>query len=291
MATLRGWDLLRSILAREPFETPAVAFWKHHPVADQDARSLAEATLAFQRRVDCDFVKLTPASSYQLVDYGLRDQWIPDGIGRRTVTHRPVTVPDDWLRITARRPGAGFTGEILRAAALVRRALPREIPLVATIFNPVFQAVALAGERVFGAHRQTAADRVDQGLATLTRNTVALIGALRDAGVDGFYLASQHAGMPCSGDAACAAAMRGSLSIMHLHGEGVNLDAVPRGIDVLHYDCTLPGNPSVNAAMRRFRGIVASVEPPAPILAGGCAIPLAVPELELAARVERYRRS
>ena len=268
-SALRGWDLLGPTLAGDRVEVPAIAFWKHHPVADQDGRALAEATLAFQRRVDCDWVKLGPASSYQLVDYGLRDEWIPDGLGRRTVTHRPISHPSDWLRLPELRPGGGFTGEMLGCALRVRRALPREIPLVATIFNPIFQAVALAGMERFLEHIETSPNEVSQGLATITANTTALMHAFRGAGVDGFYLATQHAspavmawriycrwGSP--GDKACLGAMHGALSIMHLHGEGVPLNACPNDAQVLHYDCALPGNPSVADAMRRFAGTVSS---------------------------------
>jgi uroporphyrinogen decarboxylase len=300
IAALRGWDLLEPILAGENPGAPAVAFWKHHPVADQDAGAFAEATLAFQRRVDCDFVKMMPASSYQLVDSGLRDEWIPDGIGRRTVTHRPISEPDDWLRLARRRPHDGFTGEILGAAAMVRRRLAREIPLIATIFNPAFQAVTLAGSARFFEHREAAPDQVAEGLAVISANTVELIEAFRDAGVDGFYLASQHATaghreLTATGDAACVAAMRGALSMMHLHGGGIALDACPVGVHVLHYDCTAAGNPSVRAAMRRFGGVVSSGLPDEGlpeqrfILSSGCVVPLGVCDESLAELVCKYR--
>lgn len=307
-SALRGWDLLDPLLAGERVGTPAVAFWKHHPVADQNGRSLAAATLAFQRRVECDLVKLTPASSYQLVDYGMRDEWIPDGVGRRTVTHRPIAHPGDWLRLRERHPGGGFTGEMLGCALRIRRALSREIPLVVTIFNPIFQAVALAGLGRFLDHVESSPTEVSHGLATLTANTLALMEAFRGAGVDGFYLATQHAsaaamarrvygrwGLP--GDQACAGAMHGSLSILHLHGDAVPFDACPADVQVLHYDSALPVNPPVREALRLFPGTVASSAPPEGlpehrfIVSTGCAVPLDVSDEELAARAKQYRKA
>lgn len=305
---LRGWDLLGPILAGERVDVPAITFWKHHPVADQDGHSLAEATLAFQQHVGCDLVKLSPASSYQLVDYGLRDEWIPDGLGRRTVTHRPIGHPDDWLRLPERRAGTGFTGEILGCALRVRRGLAREIPLVITIFNPIFQAVTLAGIDRFLEHIETSPAEVSQGLITIAANTLALMEAFRGAGVDGFYLATLHAtpaamarriycrwGAP--GDKACVGAMHGSLGIMHLHGEAVPLEACPADVQVLHYDCALAGNPTVTEAMRQFPGVVASGLPAEGlperrfILSSGCTVPLDVPAAELAALARKYRQA
>jgi uroporphyrinogen decarboxylase len=305
---IRGWDVLGPILAGERVDVPAIAFWKHHPVADQDGRSLAEATLAFQWRVDCDLVKLTPASSYQLVDYGLRDEWIPDGVGRRTVTHRPVVEPEDWLRLAERRPGGGFTAEMLGCALRVRRALPRDIPIIATIFNPIFQAVTLAGMERFLEHIEASPVEVSQGLTTITANTIALIEAFRGEGVDGFYLASQHASQAAMtrriycrwgapGDKACVGAMHSSLSIMHLHGEGVPIDACPTDARVLHYDATLPGNLAVSDTIRRFAGVVSSKAPPEGlperrfIVSSGCTVPLDVSDDELAGLVAKYRRA
>jgi len=305
---VRGRELLGGILAGDAVDGPAIAFWKHHPVADQDGERLAEATIAFQKEVDCDLVKLGPASSYQLIDYGLRDEWIPDGIGRRTVTRRPVEKPEDWLRLLVRDPFNGFTGKMLACAKIVRRAISREIPVVATIFNPIFQTVALAGIARFLDHAESAPVELSHGLAILGENTRLLMEGFREEGVDGFYLATQHAsttamapwvydrwGSP--GDLVCVEAMRGTLSMMHFHGESIQLGAFPSGVEVLHYDCALSGNPSVHQVMNRFPGTVVASGLPAEgmpasryILSCGCAVPLHVSNDELAAMAEKYRK-
>jgi len=305
---VRGRELFGRILAGDSVDAPAVAFWKHHPVADQDGARLAEATIAFQRQVDCDLVKIGPASSYQLIDYGLRDEWIPDGIGRRTVTHRPVEKPDDWLRLPARHPFEGFTGKILTCTRIVRRAIPSEIPVVATIFNPIFQAVALAGIERFLDHAESAPVELSRGLAILTENTRLLMEGFREAGVDGFYLATQHASatamMPVvydrwgsPGDRVCVEAMRGTLSMMHFHGESIRLEAFPSSVHVLHYDWALPGNPSVRQVMNQFPDTVVASGLPHEglptcryLLSSGCVVPLNVSNDKLAAVAEKYRK-
>ena len=100
------------------------------------------------------------------------------------------------------------------------------------------------------------------------------------------------------GDRACVEQMRGTLSIMHFHGERIRVDAVPKGVDILHYDAAGHGNPGVRQMTKRFPElVVSSVMPPEGlpdrrfILSSGCAVPLHVGNDELAARVERVREA
>ena len=136
-------ELLTAVLAGAPAPVCPVFAHQHHPAADQDGERLAEATVAWQARFDFDLVKLTPASTWQIRDYGVEDAPDPDdALGRRRITRRVVTVPEDWLHLPRLDPGRGFTAEILRAAALVRRALPG-MPVVATVYSPAAQAAKL----------------------------------------------------------------------------------------------------------------------------------------------------
>lgn len=93
----------------KPGAAVPVAFWQHHPVADQHGERLADATCAFQARFDCDLVKITPASSFQLRDLGQTDSWTGDPIGRRTFGPGPVSPPEALSIAPAAltgRPGA-----------------------------------------------------------------------------------------------------------------------------------------------------------------------------------------
>jgi len=111
-----------------------------------------------------------------------------DPLGR----HRGVAVPGDWLRLPRLDPGRGFAAGILRAAALVKRVLPG-MPVVATVYSPASQAAKLAGPDSLADDVREAPDVVALGLRTITRNTVRLIGALANAGIDGVFLAVQNA--------------------------------------------------------------------------------------------------
>src|SRR5512141_3300093 len=93
-------DRLRAILDGETPDRPAVALWRHFPVDDQEPHSLAAATLQFQQTFDFDLVKVTPASSFCLKDWGVEDRWVGDSEGTRRDTKRGIEAAEDWESLT-----------------------------------------------------------------------------------------------------------------------------------------------------------------------------------------------
>ena len=247
--TLRYRPLLERRLAGDACPTAPVLFWKHHPVADQDGAALCRATLDFQDRFDCDVVKISPAATYQLPDYGLRDAWLGDSNGRRAVTATVVHAPEDWLRLPRLDPGRGFIARFGECLAMVRREVPPEVPVIITVFDPMIQAVFLAGREAIDAHLRDAPDAVAAGLNRITENTVELINHLRGAGADGIFLACQYAtrddlplhlferhAMPTIRD--CLDVMAGApVNMVHVHGAGIHDEPFARldGVTI-HYD-------------------------------------------------------
>jgi uroporphyrinogen decarboxylase len=92
---------LETCLSGETPDRVPVALWRHFPVDDQAPDSLAAATAAFQRQYDFDLIKVTPASSFCVKDWGVQDQWQGNPEGTRAYTHYPVQNPEDWSRLVA----------------------------------------------------------------------------------------------------------------------------------------------------------------------------------------------
>ena len=76
-------ERLEACLSGKLSDRPPVALWRHFPVDDQSPENLAEAHLAFQRTYDFDLVKVTPASSFCLKDWGADDVWEGNTEGTR----------------------------------------------------------------------------------------------------------------------------------------------------------------------------------------------------------------
>jgi uroporphyrinogen decarboxylase len=227
-------DRLRAALAGEIADRPPFAVWRHFPVDDQSPETLADAVLAFQRDFDCDFIKVTPASSYCVRDWGVSDAWQGSTEGTRAYTQRRVLTPGDWRTLEPLDPGRGALADHLRCLASVVRGAPGECPVLATVFSPLAQAKNLAGGERLLDHIRNAPEHVAAGLEQVARTTVRMVEAARQAGVDGIFYAVQHAspalldretyerfGRPY--DARIFEAAGGLwLNLLHLHGNEID---------------------------------------------------------------------
>jgi uroporphyrinogen decarboxylase len=81
-------ERLETSLAGGNPDRPPVALWRHFPVDDQYPENLVKSTLDFQETFDFDLVKVSPASSYCLKDWGVDDEWQGNPEGSREYTHR-----------------------------------------------------------------------------------------------------------------------------------------------------------------------------------------------------------
>jgi uroporphyrinogen decarboxylase len=227
-----------------------VSFWKHHPVADQQANALAAETLAFHRKFNCDFIKVTPAGTWQAVCHGVTDTWNSDFLGRRIITKTIINQPDDWLSLpdfsTAPPP---LLNEIVGASKLVYEEVKNKIPVVSTVFCPISQAIQIAGLPVFLQHVAQHPAKVLAGINQITQNTLFIINQLIEAGSKGIYFVSQHMRHDAISpeiykafgelpDAQCLEACSSLLySIFHIHGANIylSLGDIPANC-FIHYE-------------------------------------------------------
>ena len=175
-----------------PDHTP-IALWRHFPVDDQNPETLAASTLHFQNTYDFDIVKVTPASSFAVKDWGVEDKWMNDTEGSRRYTKRIIHKPGDWEKLSVLDPTSPHLAGQLYSLRLLRKNLSLETPLIQTIFNPLSQAKNLAGNETLLAHLRECPEAVMKGLDTITKTTTKFIEAACELGIDGVFYAIQHA--------------------------------------------------------------------------------------------------
>lgn len=230
---------IRSIFGTKPGAAPLFSFWSHFPEADLDAEALAEATVAFQRRFDLDFVKTAPNGMYAVEDLGVRVDFseVPRG-GVATVVETPYDAPEAWARLPEPDLTRGALARELRALRLMRVAMPG-VPIVFTVFSPMTIAAKLSRGRI---HAQIAArvsiDAVHIALDRIARSVSALSQAALAAGADGVFFAHQDTGRHLlSYDDFCEfvapydiealiGAQQGRFNILHVHGEQIRFRAI-----------------------------------------------------------------
>jgi uroporphyrinogen decarboxylase len=222
----------------QEIDRPPVALWRHFPVDDQAAESLAEAHLSFQTLYDFDLVKVSPASSYSVRDWGAEDKWEGNPEGTRTYTRRVIREPGDWERLDVLEPTAPALACQLDCLRLIRRQLDEGTPVLQTVFNPLSQAKHLAGDKTLMEHLRTAPEAVRKGLEIITETTRAFIQAAAAVGIDGIFYAIQHAQaqvlpreqfvrLSREPDLLLLRSARNLwCNLVHLHGEGTYFDAV-----------------------------------------------------------------
>ena len=259
-------ERLEATINGEPVDRVAVALWRHWPGDDQRAEDLATAHIEFQRRYDWDFVKVTPASSYCLKDWGIEDQWEGSLEGTRTYTRRAVEEPEDWLLLKVLPPDQGALGQQLICLELLKKAFGQEIPFIQTIFNPLAQAKNLAGNATLLRHIRQNAGQVHHALQTITDTTLCFIQEAKSTGIAGIFYAVQHAnyGMMSESeyqvfgrpyDLQILSAVKDLwLNILHLHGpHGMFGQIADYPVQMINWH-DRESAPDLSAGLKRIKG-------------------------------------
>ncbi len=186
-------ERLEATVAGQPVDRIAMALWRHYPGDDQRPADLAAAILQWQREYDWDFIKVSPSSSFCLVDWGAEDRWVGGDEGNRKYTRRAVQEADGWARLPVLDPHTGFISGQLQCLSLLHDALGAEVPFIQTIFSPLAQARNLAGGERLLVHLRENPDLVRAGLETITESTVRFVEACKPLGIAGIYYAVQFA--------------------------------------------------------------------------------------------------
>jgi uroporphyrinogen decarboxylase len=268
MVTMSKRERLEAAISGEAVDRTPVALWRHFPGDDQDPAELAASTVAFQRQFDFDFVKVTPASSFCVRDWGVEDFWVGNQEGTREHSHPPVRSLQEWYGLQRLDPEHGALGAQLHCLELIREELGDDVPVIQTIFNPLSQAKNLVGRENLVAHLRLDPVAVRTGLEVITQTTIRFIEAARKRRIDGIFLAVQHAslellcereyeefGMPF--DRRLLEAANGLwLNVLHMHGSRVMFDLLANyPVPVVNWhDRETP--PTLGEGQKRVRGAV-----------------------------------
>ena len=270
--SLTASERMQACIKNDPaLDRPPVALWRHFPVDDQSPDALATATLDFQHHYDFDLVKVTPASSFSIKDWGADDAWEGSTEGTRRYTSHPIQKPQDWEHLPVLDPvnAPHLSGQI-NCLRTIRAGLGSEIPLLQTVFSPLAQAKNLAGGETLIVHIRQYPEAVLKGLQSIAETTRRFVEAIMETGIDGIFYAVQHAqavlmtldeykmfGLPF--DLITTLPASGLwCNLLHLHGLHVYFDLVP------HFSSIFPivnwhdreTSPALNEAQKIFKGVV-----------------------------------
>jgi len=262
-------ERMKACLNHEQLDRPPVALWRHFPVDDQKADTLAAAHLNFHATYDFDFLKVTPASGYFLYDWGLEDVWQGHPHGTREYTNRVIHNPEDWANLRPLDPYKGHLAEQIAGLMKITEALGEDTPVIHTIFNPLSQAKKLIGDTEILHHLREHPDEFHHGLEIITECSKDFINVvIQETGAAGIFFAVQHAqaslmtqdeylefGRPYDLPL-LQAASDGWLNVLHLHGEEIYYDLfVDYPVQIINWH-DLETRPDLQTGLDKFPGVV-----------------------------------
>lgn len=261
-------ERLQTCLSGQMPDRVPVALWRHFPVDDQYPERLAKATLAFQGTFDFDLIKVTPASSFCIKDWGVADEWLGSSEGTRDYTHYVIKDPEDWESLPVLNPTKGYLGAQLKCLELLYQELGPDTPIIQTIFNPLSQAKNLVGPQNLLVHLRQHPEAFHAGLRRITESCIRFVEATLQTGISGIFFAVQHAQYGLLSEAEYVEFGRKYdkqvlessrdlwLNMLHLHGTDIMFDLFldyPVQIINWHDKETFP---PLNEGQERFKGAV-----------------------------------
>ena len=268
MAQMTKRERLAATINGQEVDRTAVALWRHFPGDDQRPADLAQSQLVWQREYDWDFIKVSPSSSFHVLDWGVEDEWQGGNEGSRVYTKRVVFKPEDWAALRPLGPTEGHHAGQIRCLELIGDAVGKDTPFIQTIFSPLSQARYLAGQARLTTHLRQAPELVKPALEMFTERTVGFIQAAKATGIAGIYYAVQMANY---GDLSeeeyrafgepydrriLAAASDLPFNLVHLHGVDAMFDLVAAyPTPALNWHDREAG-PSLAEGQQRFPGAV-----------------------------------
>lgn len=185
-------ERIRAALAGQQPDRVPVAAWMHLSAFDQDPVSLAEAEAEFTEKYDFDFIKMMPFGLYSTQDFGTQIKIYCDPYEEPIVLKPAIRSIRDYDRITAIPAIQGTWGKQIEFARHLARTVRSDTPFIQTIFSPFSTLKKMAGDRLLKDMLE-APSSVHSALAAITATTIDFVKYNIEAGVSGFFFATQNA--------------------------------------------------------------------------------------------------
>ncbi|MDE2637657.1 MAG: hypothetical protein OXI30_14950 [Chloroflexota bacterium] len=188
-------ERLERAIAGEAVDRAPVALWRHWPGDDQRYADLARSTIDFQHDYNWDFVRVMPSRNFQVLDYGVQDEWRGDPSGIRAIKKRVIKRSLDWTELRPLTPARGALSQQVECLRLICGALQSEsAPVLQTVYSPLAQAAQLAGSQRVLRDMRVRPDRLRSGLNHVTESTLRFLESLRKLpGLAGIFIITEFA--------------------------------------------------------------------------------------------------
>lgn len=183
-------ERIRAALNLQEVDRIPINIWSHLSTLDQDPRALAEGQFAYAEKYDFDFIKMMPFGLYGVQDYGAKVRIYSQVEKPPIVEDYGIHKTSDWGDIEPLPAIYGTYGKQVQFAKYLSKLNKGKYPIIQTIFSPLTTARKLAGDRILIDMKQDP-KLFKQALEAITQTTINFVKANIEAGVVGFFFASQ----------------------------------------------------------------------------------------------------
>jgi uroporphyrinogen decarboxylase len=269
---MNSYERVMAALSGEPVDRPAFSIWQHFHDRDATPESLARVTIDFVHRWQPDFVKHTPTGMYAVEDWGTPIRRYEDPLRAPERIRPTFETAAGWRDLGGLDVAGGALGRELVGIRMVKDGLADDVPLLMTIFSPLTLAFKIVGDRVVDDLR-AAPDDLHAGLQTIASTMAGYMQAVRHAGADGVFFASQLSssrwltreeyaafGEPYDHQVLEAWGDEGPV-VLHLCGADVFFDlADPYPVHGVSWDHTASAPSLAEAMQQTSKGLVAGLD-------------------------------
>lgn len=186
-------DRFEAAIAGQPVDRVPVAAWGHFYVDELGADTFADRMLSFRETYDWDFIKVHARASYHVEPFGYRFAPSTDPAKDHVMVDTPIHEPEDWLKLRPQPLDSAAFDEQMKALTLIRKGMPKDTPLIMTVFTPLDVADKMLGRRadVLAEHIAQAPEAVAYGLSVFAETLAPFVRKLVEFGVDGIFFSTK----------------------------------------------------------------------------------------------------
>ncbi len=172
----------------------SMSLWRHFFHREETEEQLTASMIAWQEKWNWDFMKINPAASYHVLDWGARYTFFDDEFREPLLQSAAIQVAEDIDGLKSPDPGSGHFGDQLRVIGRLRSRFGSKFPIIQTVFSPIEVAHRMMNGRPFLLRlRHNHADRLHKLLEMISAMYTRYAGECLDAGADGIFFATKWA--------------------------------------------------------------------------------------------------
>ncbi|WP_319413093.1 uroporphyrinogen decarboxylase family protein [uncultured Cohaesibacter sp.] len=253
-------ERLQAVVEGKPVDRVPVSAWGHWYMEEQKAESFADKMLSFREEYDWDLIKVHSRASYHVEPFGFQIDPSNDPAIGHGLFHSPVRTVEDWYKLRPQPLENEAFDEQLKVLELIRKGMPKDCPLIFTVFTPLDIADKMLDRHadILFDHIREAPEAVAYGLSVFSETLSRFVRKVTEVGVDGFFFSTkwvngsklsvaQYRDLCLAPDLNMMAAAKGlPFNIMHVCQNEVFLNGFhDYPVSIMHWDDNGKHNPSL----------------------------------------------